>query len=76
MPVFSLKSKTTLESSGKPLHHWPLDRKWAKICQDVVSPFPQNRILIKHELKKDYKVKFDEEVIKQECKCKFNEWVK
>jgi len=55
------------QEQEKP-RNWSLDMKWLNITGDVTSPFPKNRVLVKHELQKCYNVTFDEESIKQTSK--------
>jgi len=58
------------QEQEKP-RNWSLDLKWLNITGDVTSPFPKNRVLMKHELQRCYNVTFDEESIKQTSNSRF-----
>ena len=58
MPVLALKSLSSLDDIEKKVG---IDKNWIKITREIQYPFPKNRLIIKKELEKLYKIRFEED---------------
>ena len=59
MPAIELETEQQINFRvHNDLPGWNLNAKWARICKEVMSPFPINRTIIKKQLEKKFQVTF------------------